>query len=83
MSLPVPLRYARLQVMIIPQPDDIDYDCVPVTLLPRVTPLKAIREHEQEEFLTDIYKPQPMYGVILFRRFIVWSSSYVRRFRGG
>lgn len=71
----VPVRKDLQPLADIPQPcvdvidDDIDYDCRPIEI-----PVQhAVRLHEQEEFLEDIYKPEPTFGALLVRLFIVWS----------
>lgn len=76
MPLPVPVRYALPQVVIVPEADDIDYDCVPVKYLPKVTPIEAVRKHEQEEFLADIYNEHSTYRRLMIRYMLIWNPYF-------
>jgi hypothetical protein len=76
MSLPALARHARPHFVIVPKPDDIDYDCVPANPPPKVSPIEAIRQHEQEEFLAEIYNEQPTYGKLMVRIILLCNPYY-------
>jgi hypothetical protein len=78
--LPVPVRRPAFQTPVATVPkvalveDDIDYDCHPV----EIPAPRAVRLYEQEEFLEEIYKPEPTFGALIVRLIIVWTSPYFR-----